>query len=136
VAALFTIAELRSWTRPDLTDAMAELALELVTIDIRRYVGAVRYDALLDLTPLKRVALDYAKRMVRNADGKRSTSRSVDDYTETDTFATETLQPAELTAADEAAIDKALGDDTPAGAFTIRPHGTPDCYVPPLRSYR
>jgi hypothetical protein len=136
MAALFTLAELRDWSRPDLSDGTAQLALDLTTIEIRRYVGAARYDALLDLSPLKRIALDLARRMVWNADGKRSTSRSVDDYTETDTFATETLQPAELTAADEAAIDKALGDDTPAGAFTIRPHGAPDCYVPPLRSYR
>jgi hypothetical protein len=123
---LFTLEELDAWAQTDVSDATGELVRGLVTTAIRGYVGATTYDALTDLTPLKLVALDLARRMVRNADGKRSTSRQIDDYTETDTYAAETLTSVDLTDDDRARIDLALGLTPPAAAFTIRPAGTPD----------
>ncbi|GIF08662.1 fibronectin type III domain-containing protein [Actinoplanes siamensis] len=126
VPVLFTLPELDAWVQTAVPAATGQLVLELVTTEIRGYVGPARFDALPSLAPLKRVALDLARRMVRNAAGLRSTSRQIDDYTQTDTWATETLQAAELTDDDRAAIDRALGDDRPSGAFTIRPTGRPD----------
>lgn len=123
---LFTQPELVLWApTAGVNEATYQLVLELVTTAIRGEVGAARYDALDDLTPLKLIALDLARRMLRNAAGLRSTSRAVDDYTETDTFATETLQPPDLTTDDIDRLWRALGVRT-AGAFTIRPAGTPD----------
>lgn len=122
---LFTLAELDAWTPgTTISEAAGALYLELVTTAIRGVVGADRYDALTDLSPLKLIALNLAKPMARNAEGKRSTSRQIDDYTETDTYATETLDPPALTDDDVDAIWRALGVRR-GGAFTIRPAGTP-----------
>ncbi|GIF14791.1 fibronectin type III domain-containing protein [Actinoplanes teichomyceticus] len=131
IPTLFTLPELDAWVQTEVQAATGQLVLELVTTEIRGYVGAARFDVLPSLAPLKRVALDLARRMVRNAAGLRSTSRQIDDYTQTDTWATETLAAAELDDADRAAIDRALGDDRPAGAFTIRPAGQRDHHAWP-----
>lgn len=123
---LFTLPELVKWAPfATVDEGTYDLVLQLITTEIRREVGPVRYDAITDLSPLKLFALDVAKRMVRNTDGKRSTSRQIDDYTETDTFATETLGSPDLTEADVERLWAALGERT-AGAFTIRPAGAPD----------
>jgi hypothetical protein len=122
---LFTLDELNAYVQATVPAATAALVLELVTAAIRGEVGASRYDALTDLTPLKLIALDLARRMQRNADGRRSTARQLDDFSTTVTYATETLQTPDLTDADIERIWRALGVRT-AGAFTIRPTGVPD----------
>ena len=123
---LFTQAELSLWAQFATVDEDTyTLILTLVTTAIRGVVGGAVYDALDDLSPLKLVGLSLARRMLRNADGKRSTTRQIDDYSETDTFAGETLESPDLTDDDIDRILKALGL-APAGAFTIRPFGQPD----------
>lgn len=122
---LFTLPELDLWTPGTaITEGSWALYLELVTTAIRGVVGADRYDALTDLAPLKLIALNLAKPMARNAEGKRSTSRQIDDYTETDTYATETLDPPVVTDDIVEQIWAALGVRR-GGAFTIRPAGVP-----------
>lgn len=133
VAVLFTQDELALWARgSDVDEATYALTLDLVTTAIRTEAGADRFDALDDLVPLKLVALDVARRMLRNAAGLRSTSRQIDDYVETDTFATETLAAPDLTEDDRSRVWRALGVRTPA-AFTIRPSGAADCPAPVWR---
>ncbi len=118
---LFTQAELEAYP-PATTVAAdtADLVLALVTTEIRSVVGGERYDALTDVTALKGVALALARRMVDNPGGRRSTSRQIDDYSETDTWAAEALAPAELTDGEVDRIRRAVGLSA-VGAFTIRP---------------
>lgn len=130
-AVLFTQAELTIYARGLSVDADSyALALRLVTTAIRGYVGSSTYDNLTDLSPLMLVALDLGRRILRNADGLRSSSYQIDDYTETRTFAAETLDVPDLTADDQARIDIALGRAT-SGAFTIRP-----AYIAPATCVR
>lgn len=117
---LFTQAELVAWAQEPVSTDTGALVLELVTIAIRGAVGAARYDALTDVSPLKLVALDLARRMVWNARGKRSESHQIDDYTETVTYASETLEAPDLTDDDRERILRALGG-RPSAAFSIRP---------------
>ncbi|MEU4399776.1 hypothetical protein [Micromonospora orduensis] len=121
---LFTLAELDAWAQTTVPEATGTLVLELVTTLIRGEVGADRYDALTDLSPLKPIALDVARRMIRNADGRRSVASQIDDYSETVTYASETLAAPFLTADDRDRLWRALGLRGSA-AFTIRP-GAPD----------
>jgi hypothetical protein len=124
---LFTQPELVLWApSAGVNEATYNLVLELVTTAIRGEVGASRYDALTDLAPLKLLALDLGRRMLRNAAGMRSETRQLDDFSKTVTYASETLQPPDLTEADIERLWRVLGVRT-AGAFTIRPAGTPDC---------
>lgn len=124
--ALFTLEQFDAWVQGTVPPATGSLILDLVTTAIRGVIGADRYDALTDLTPLMLVALDVARRMWRNADGRRSATRQLDDWSTTVTYASETMQPPTLTDADIAAIWAALGVRH-KGAFTIRPAYTPDC---------
>lgn len=118
---LFTLPELDAYTQSTVPEATGTLALALVTTLIRTEVGAATYDALTDVTALKPVALDVARRMLLNPGGQRSTSRQLDDYTETVTYASETLMAAAgLTDNERDRIRDALGL-RPVGAFTIRP---------------
>lgn len=122
---LFELGELASYLQaPEVDNATAQLLLDLVTVEIRWYVGGDRYDAMTDadLLAFKGVALEAVKRAYLNPSGLRSSS--IDDYAET--FATETFAGVALTAAEQDRIDQLLGRST--GAFTIRPTGTaPDC---------
>lgn len=119
---LFTQAELEAYPPPvTVPAATAELVLTLVTTEIRRVVGGDRYDALTDVSALKGVALALARRMVDSPGGLRSRQRQVDDYSETDTYATESLAPAELTAGEIDRIRNAVGLASASAAFTIRP---------------
>lgn len=120
MADLFTLPELDAWAQTSVPEATGTLVLELVTTLIRSEVGAARYDALTDLSPLKPVALDVARRMIRNADGRRSVASQVDDYSETVTYASETLAAPFLTDDDVTRLWAALGVRQ-SGAFTIRP---------------
>lgn len=127
-APLFTNAELDAWTGTTIAAPTFALVLELVTTAIRGEVGAATYDALADVTPLKLVALDVARRMLRNGEGLRSAAFQIDDYSETITYATETLDAPGLTPDDIDQIRRALGLSS-GRAFTIRPAGMPDCGV-------
>lgn len=120
VPELFTLPELDAWAQTTVPVATGTLVLELVTTLVRSEVGADRYDALTDLTPLKPVALDVARRMIRNADGRRSVASQIDDYSETVTYASETLAAPFLTSDDIARLWLALGVRR-SGAFTIAP---------------
>jgi hypothetical protein len=122
---LFTLEELDAYVQASVPAATGTLVLELITTAIRTEIGSTRYDALEDLSPLKFIALDVARRMQRNADGRRSVARQLDDFSTTVTYATETLQTPDLTEDDIERIWRALGLRTP-GAFTIRPTGASD----------
>ncbi|MGI5144797.1 hypothetical protein ACQEVC_45520 [Plantactinospora sp. CA-294935] len=121
---LFTLPELDAYTQQTVPPATGALVLALVTTLIRNEVGPTVYDALTDVSMLKPVALDVAKRMLLNPGGMRSRSRQIDDYTETNTYASETLSGIGLTDAEREQIRDALGLGT-SGAFTIRPYGAP-----------
>lgn len=120
VPELFTLPELDAWAQTTVPEATGTLVRELVTTLIRSEVGADRYDALVDLSPLKPIALDVARRMIRNADGRRSVASQIDDYSETVTYASETLAAPYLTDDDVARIWAIFGVRR-SGAFTIRP---------------
>lgn len=113
---LFTLPELDAWTQTAVPVATGTLVRELVTTLIRSEVGAARYDALTDLSVLKPVALDVARRALANPGGVRS--EQVDDYSVT--YATEFVGGAALTEAERRLVRAAAGL-TSSGAFTIRP---------------
>ncbi len=125
MAELFDLPELVSYAQvPQMDTATITLVRELVTIAIREAVGPSAYD-LMDAAALrsfKPIALDVARRAAWNASGLRSTSRQIDDYTETDTYASETLAGVVLTADELSRIDRVLGR---GGAFTVRPLAEP-----------
>lgn len=114
MADLFTLEELVAYMQVDEFDAFtATLARELATAKLRAAAGPVRYDALTDLSLLKPIALDLAKRIVTNPSGLRSAS--IDDYSET--FASETLG-SDLSRAEVAEVRRLTGRPS---AFTIAP---------------
>lgn len=133
---LFTLPELDAYTQSTVPEATGTLALALVTTLIRNEVSAATYDALADVAPLKPIALDVARRMLLNPGGQRSTSRQLDDYTETVTYASETLLAAAALTDDERDRIRAALGLTPSGAFTIRPGGSPPdrCRPAPCRT--
>ena len=120
MADLFTLEQLASYMQSDLDTASADLALSLATALIRGEVGAARYDALTDLSPLLPVALEVARRVLLNPTGVRS--EQIDDYSVT--YATEFVGGAVLTDAERAQVRRLLGL-APRGAFTITPAGSP-----------
>lgn len=122
MADLFELTELASYMQSDLDTASATLARTLVTVLIRGEVGATKYDALTDLSVLKPVALDVAKRILLNPEGHRS--EQIDDYSVT--YASESIAGAALTADEVARVLAAAGVRT--AAFTIRPGRAADDY--------
>jgi hypothetical protein len=133
VPDLFTIPEFVSYLQVSEFDtATATLARELATSEIRLAVGPATYDALVDPSPFKAIALAAARRAVLNPSGLRSQATQIDDYSENNTYATESLGDAQLTDAERDRIAQIvallLGRST--GAFTIRPTGQADpvCY--------
>lgn len=124
MADLFELEQLASYMQSDLDQATATLARSLTTTLIRSAVGATRYDALTDLSPLMPVALDVARRIMLNPDGVRS--EQVDDYSVT--YAAESLSGAALTA-DETARARAAAGLRTGGAFTITPAAPTGCIV-------
>jgi hypothetical protein len=127
VADLFTRGELASYAQRDIDDSTADLLLILITTEIRGHVGATAYDAMSDADQLrfKGIALEAVKRALLNPDGVRQRSYAIDDYQESQTFATETFGGVELTESEQERIDRILGRSSEA--FTIRPAGTADC---------
>lgn len=133
-ADLFQLGEFVSYLQvPEFDTTTAQLARDLVTVEIRVYAGPATYDALTDTdrAAFKGIALAAAKRFVLNPEGVRQRSAQIDDYSESVTYATETFGDVDLTDAEKDRIDRLLGRS--AGAFTIRPAGQPDCAVPHLR---
>ena len=116
MADLFTLGQLASYMQSDLDQASAELARDLATSLIRAEVGAARYDALVDLSPLLPVALEVGRRVLLNPGGARS--EQIDDYSVT--YATEFVGGAALTVAEREQVRRLLGL-RPGSAFTIRP---------------
>ncbi len=125
MADLFTLDEFFAYPGTGgVEPATVELVRELATAEIRREVGEDVFDALVDLTPFKALALAVVQRATTNPGGLRSRQRQVDDYSETDTWAVETLGGGELTESELDRIDRILGR-TSGGAFTVRPAYTP-----------
>lgn len=121
MADLFTRGELASYLQiPEVDDETVDLLLELVTAQIRLYAGPAVYDAMsdTDLLALKGIALEAAKRCYLNPSGLRQQSSAIDDYQESQTFATETFGGVGLTESEQGLIDRVLGRST--AAFTIR----------------
>ena len=110
------------------TAAAAALVRDLVTTEVRLHVGATVYDAMTDVerAQFKGIALEAAKRALLNPSGIRTKSRSIDDFTESETYTFETLGGVALTEAERDRIDQLLGRQS-GGAFSIRPAGQPDC---------
>ncbi|MEU8186017.1 hypothetical protein [Micromonospora carbonacea] len=127
MADLFELGQLASYMQSDLDQASAELARALTTALIRAEVGTVRYDAMADLSPFLPVALDVARRIMDPNKGKRSTTRQIDDYSETDSYVTDAPSAPALTEDERAQVLAAAGIAS-SGAFTIRP-----AYVAPVR---
>ncbi|WP_432050306.1 hypothetical protein [Verrucosispora sp. NA02020] len=117
---LFELPQLASYMQQDLDLASASLARLLATTLIRNEVGGTRYDALTDLSPLLPVALDVARRLMDPNRGIQSTTRTVDDYRETDVYVTGAAGAPALTEDEVERVLDALGL-RPSGAFTIRP---------------
>lgn len=117
---IFTLEELVSYLQiPEFDTFTATLARELATTKIRYAAGARLYDALTDLSPLRPIALDLAKRIVTNPEGLRSSS--IDDYSET--YATETIG-SDLTATEIAEVRRIAGRSS---GFSIRPQPPTQC---------
>lgn len=122
---LFPLPQLASYMQSsDLDEASADLARTLTASLIRAEVGPRIYDAMVDLSPFLPVALEVARRIMLNPSMLRSRSRQVDDYTETDTYASEGVGGPFLTVDEIDRVRRAAGL-RPTGAFTIRPAGTP-----------
>jgi hypothetical protein len=138
VADLFTHGELASYTqRSDLDTSTADLLLALVTTEIRGYVGETIYDAMTDAEQqrFKGIALEAVKRALLNPDGVRQFSTTIDDYSESQTYATETFGGVEINETEQARIDRVLG--RASGAFTVRAVAQPGYYPRRLgHSYR
>jgi hypothetical protein len=128
VAELFTREELASYAQQPVDNATADLLLALVTIEIREHVGEVTYDAMSDVGRLrfKGIALEAVKRALLNPGGVRQFSTTIDDYSESQTYATETFGGVELSESELQRIDRLLG--RASGAFTIRAVAEPGYY--------
>ncbi|MET0426274.1 MAG: hypothetical protein ABW046_20565 [Actinoplanes sp.] len=126
---LFTIPEFVSYLQVDDFDNLtATLARELATTEIRLAAGPAVYDSLADVSVFKSIALAVARRTVINPSGLRSQAAQIDDYSETNTYATESLGDAELTDAERSRIAQIVAQmlGRSSEAFTIRPSGSPD----------
>lgn len=109
--ALFTKADLAAYLQVDvsaITDATYLLIEQKVRVEIVNCIGQARFDAT-DESRFFSVALDMAKRMYANPQGIRSEQRTIDDYTRTTTYASETVTAFEATRDDCRRIRKAAG---------------------------
>lgn len=117
--ALATAAQLASYLQVAEVDTYtAELVLDFATSAIRNVARDQTLDTPTAPADLTRICLQAAARGYRNPTGLRSSQRAVDDYSETDTYATETLASVELTEQERADVLIAVGSSS---GFTIRP---------------
>ena len=120
---LFTIEELAAYLQvpvDSLDEATVSLLRDLAGQDIVNLIGEARFLAK-GAAAFKGCALLHAKADYTNPTGLRSRTHSIDDYSETEVFATETTAGVDR-GAFEACVRRAAGM---RGAFTIVPGGQP-----------
>lgn len=120
---LFTDAELAAYLQvpvDSLDEDTVALLRELAGIDIVNLIGEARFLAR-GAAAFKGCALAHAKGGYTNPTGLRSKTHSIDDYSETEVFATETTSGVDRDAF-EACVRRAAGIK---GAFTIVPGPRP-----------
>lgn len=109
--ALFTRDQLAAYLQVDVT-SIPEATYEVIELKIRteiiNLIGQARFDAV-DESVFFSVALDMAKRLFQNAAGLRSEQATIDDYTRTLTYASETVAPFETSRDEQRRIRKAAG---------------------------
>jgi len=116
--ALFSREDLAAFLQvdPSVIDEGTYLLLERkVRVEIINVIGQARFDAT-DEGRFFSVALDMAKRMYQNASGLRSEQATIDDYTRTLTYASETVTSFEVSGDEQRRIRRAAGLK---GAFSI-----------------
>jgi hypothetical protein len=109
--ALFTKDDLAAFLQVDPSDVAEGTYLLLerkIRVEIVNVIGQDKFDAAGEAVFFS-VALDMAKRMYQNASGLRSEQATIDDYTRTLTYASETVAPFETTADDRRRIRRAAG---------------------------
>jgi predicted GNAT family acetyltransferase len=109
--ALFTKEQLAAYLQID-PASIPEVTYEVIELKIRteiiNIIGQARFDAV-DESVFFSVALDMAKRLYQNAAGLRSEQATIDDYTRTLTYASETVAPFETSRDEQRRIRKAAG---------------------------
>lgn len=109
--ALFTKEQLAAYLQID-PASIPEVTYEVIELKIRteiiNLIGQTRFDAV-DESVFFSVALDMAKRLYQNASGLRSEQATIDDYTRTLTYASETVVPFETSRDEQRRIRKAAG---------------------------
>lgn len=109
--ALFTRDQLAAYLQVDVT-SIPEATYEVIELKIRteiiNLIGQARFDAV-DESVFFSVALDMAKRLFQNAAGLRSEQATIDDYTRTLTYASETVVPFEASRDEQRRIKRAAG---------------------------
>jgi hypothetical protein len=116
--ALFTRDDLAAFLQVDpssIDDGTYLLLERKVRVEIINVIGQARFDAT-DGGKFFSVALDMAKRMYTNSSGLRSTQETIDDYTRTLTYASETVTSFEVSEDEQRRIRRAAGLK---GAFSI-----------------
>lgn len=120
---LFTLEELAAYLQvpaESLDEDTVELLRNLAGTDIVNLIGEQRFLAR-GAAAFKGCALLHAKADYTNPTGLRSRTHSIDDYSETEVFATETTAGVDR-GAFEACVRRAAGM---RGAFTIVPGARP-----------
>ena len=120
---LFTLEELAAYLQvpaESLDEDTVELLRNLAGTDIVNLIGKQRFLAR-GAAAFKGCALRHAKADYTNPTGLRSRTHSIDDYSETEVFATETTAGVDR-GAFEACVRRAAGM---RGAFTIVPGARP-----------
>ena len=109
--ALFTEPDLAAYLQVDVAaipDATYALIEKKIRVEIVNLIGQTRFDAAGEEVFFS-VALDMAKRLYQNASGLRSRQETIDDYTQIDTYASETVVPFEASRDEQRRIRKAAG---------------------------
>lgn len=117
--ALFTKDDLAAYLQvaaSTITDATYTLIEKKIRVEIVNLIGQTRFDAAGEAVFFS-VALDMAKRLFQNAAGLRSEQATIDDYTRTLTYASETVVPFEASRDEQRRIRKAAGMKA---AFSVR----------------
>jgi hypothetical protein len=117
--ALFSREDLAAFLQvdPSAIDEGTYLLLERkVRVEIINLVGQTRFDTAGE-APFFSVALDMAKRLYQNASGLRSEQKTIDDYTQTLTYASETVAPFDTSADEQRRIRRAAGMKS---AFSVK----------------
>lgn len=109
--ALFSKDDLAAFLQvapASIDEATYTLIERKVHVEIVNLIGQARFDAAGEGVFFS-VALDMAKRMFQNASGLRSEQSTIDDYTRTLTYASETVVPFEASLDEQRRIRRAAG---------------------------